>query len=660
MELSGIELRYLVNEIRKKVASGYYVSSVYGITKDSVMLKLHHPTEPDVMLMVSSKGIWITKYRFDTIEENDIIDVLRREIVRAKVVDVQQLGSERIVMLKFTFDAVERNLIAEFFAGGNITLCDEMMKIIAVLNPIEVKHRVLRVKAEYRYPPTRAIDVLELKPEHMKTMLSSDLDVARWMGRNIAIGRKYVEHVLKKSGVDLDAKCRELGEEDVNNLYKNAIEVVADVCNGRHEPVIVKENDVAVDASPLPLSVSQSMERVESYMDAVDMVLSSYLKNMGEAIKAGEFAGKSAELERALEEQEKAKSILLERSGAIRRFADEMMALTRTGAHTITDPSLQTLLSQNNVQIHEERGTAVLSIMDEKISLNKNTAIPSIASLLYSRAKELERGTDSIENAKKKIAKDLERLKQLSAVAKKKVKVREQTGKEWFERYRWFVTSEGMFAVGGRDASSNSALIRRHMTENDIVFHAEVHGSPFFILKNAKGDEESSMQEVAQATASFSRAWRDGLLAVDVFWVRPDQIKKAAPSGQYLPKGAFVIEGKRNSVRGLELKLAVGITKLKDRYTLMCGPHESVKRNSLLYVLIAPDGGEVSEVAKKIKAEFVKLAGDLADYAKGLSMDEIIRAIPSGKSRIIHSAKGASVGEGISGIDSQSADRGIQ
>jgi hypothetical protein len=286
-----------------------------------------------------------------------------------------------------------------------------------------------------------------------------------------------------------------------------------------------------------------------------------------------------------------------------------------------------------------------LSIKDEKVPLSKNARIPSVASLLYSKAKELERGIKSIDNAKNKIMKELAKLKQRTEVAKKKVRIQQQVSKEWFERYRWFVTTDGLFAVGGRDASSNSALVRRHLTDNDIVFHAEVHGSPFFILKNARGDEEPSINQVAQATASFSRAWKDGLFTADAYWVRADQIKKGAPSGQYLPKGAFVIEGKRNYIKGLELRLAIGVVKVRQKLVLVCGAPDSVKRNSLFYVLIAPNGIEVSEVAKKIKAELVKIAEDeLSDFAKSLSIDEIIRAIPTGASKIVSSAKGESIG----------------
>ena len=42
MQLAGIELKYLVDDIGKKIED-YYVSNIYGITKNSLLFKLHHP-----------------------------------------------------------------------------------------------------------------------------------------------------------------------------------------------------------------------------------------------------------------------------------------------------------------------------------------------------------------------------------------------------------------------------------------------------------------------------------------------------------------------------------------------------------------------------------------------------------------------------------------
>ena len=53
MTLAGIELRYLVDQISEQVQD-YYISNIYGITKDSILFKLHHTEKNDLFMMVST------------------------------------------------------------------------------------------------------------------------------------------------------------------------------------------------------------------------------------------------------------------------------------------------------------------------------------------------------------------------------------------------------------------------------------------------------------------------------------------------------------------------------------------------------------------------------------------------------------------------------
>jgi hypothetical protein len=204
-----------------------------------------------------------------------------------------------------------------------------------------------------------------------------------------------------------------------------------------------------------------------------------------------------------------------------------------------------------------------------------------------------------------------------------------------------------LLAIGGRDSSSNSVVIRKHLTEYDIVFHAEIYGSPFFVIKNstAAGDISMSLQQVAQATVSFSRAWKDGLFGGDAYWVKADQIRKGAPTGQFLPKGSFVIEGKRNYIKGVEIKLAVGVMQMSNnnKFALVCGPIDAVKKTSLIYSVLLPGTMDPTNVAKKIKSEFIRIGSDhtdLLDFIKSTSIDDFVRTIPYGQSKISFTEKG--------------------
>lgn len=652
MELSGIELRYLVNEIRNTVIKGYYVSNITAITKDSFLFKLHHSTEPDIILMVSTKGLWITRLKFKQIEENVLISIIKTELERAKLESVEQINSERIITIKFKLmDGKTRIMVGEFFGQGNIILCDESMQILAILNPIEVRHRTLKAGFRYVHPPVRGIDVFTISVEQLRAMRSAaekDLDILRWIGRNISLPKKFVEEIARKAGI-ANKKVAQLSDDDLEKMYNTIKILVTDVSSGKnHEPIIILGTDgkpqdalpiITDDATKLPV------KRVDSYMDAVDGALTRDILDLGRNMQTIEMGKQIAILEHDLEEQNKAKEKVISKSFVIRNLANQLIKLSNRGVDSFNDDLIKQLLATNSASTINEKGMNFLEVVNERVSIGYNN-LPKVASLLYSRAKEMERGSASIEEAKAMLLTQIDKLRNQKDLIHSRIVIKQHVSKEWYERYHWFITSDGLLAVGGRDSSSNSALVRKHLTEQDIVFHAEIYGSPFFILKNSAGisEIEKSLHQVAQATVSFSRGWKDGLSSADAYWVKADQIKKGAPTGQFLPKGSFVIEGKRNYVKGVEIRLALGIMqKNNNGYTLFCGPADAIKKRSLIYSILVPGGSDPANIAKKIKSEFVRESGDdneLAGFIKSLSVDEFVRTIPYGKSKISFTERG--------------------
>lgn len=186
----------------------------------------------------------------------------------------------------------------------------------------------------------------------------------------------------------------------------------------------------------------------------------------------------------------------------------------------------------------------------------------------------------------------------------------------WFEKFRWFISSEGFLVVGGRDATTNEIIVKKHTESHDVLFHTDMAGSPFFVIKTeGRTPGEATLQEVANATFSFSRALKLGLYTANVFWVKPDQVSKEPNAGEFLPKGAFVIRGKTNYIAP-KIDLAIGIT---EDGAIMCGPLAAVKRNTQKSLALKVKKEKSSDAAKKIRA---KLGGDL---------DEILRALPPGE-----------------------------
>ena len=98
-----------------------------------------------------------------------------------------------------------------------------------------------------------------------------------------------------------------------------------------------------------------------------------------------------------------------------------------------------------------------------------------------------------------------------------------------------------------------------------------------------------------------------------------------------------------------------------NRYALVCGPVDAVKKRSIVYAILLPGGIDPMNLAKKAKGELIKVAltiavsayrddnsrrdstsngNDLTDFIKTISVDDFIRSLPSGKSKISFSGLG--------------------
>jgi len=247
-----------------------------------------------------------------------------------------------------------------------------------------------------------------------------------------------------------------------------------------------------------------------------------------------------------------------------------------------------------------------------RIKIDINKTVEKNAAEYFEKSKKAKKKLEGAKDALQKSRKKLEKIKKEKP--KKEQKQAKQIKKEWYEKFRWFISSEDFLCIGGRDATTNEIIIKKYTEENDIVFHTDIAGSPFFIIKTeGKKPGEKTINETSQATAGFSRAWKMGIASADVFYVKPEQVTKKAKAGEYLQKGAFMIYGKKNYLKPI-IKFAVGISKDK----IMAGPIDAVKKNTEKFMAIEQGNEKASSVAKKIQK---KIGGEL---------DDIIRALPSG------------------------------
>ena len=631
MTVAGIELAYLIKEIGHEI-EGCYVSNIYGINRNSLLFKMRHPDKPDIMLMLSTMGMWTTSKKIDPIEPNKLLRRLRSDLLRSKIEKVEQIGTERIAYLTFSNFDNRFVLIVEFFGEGNMLLCNYSKKILALMHSIDVRHRQLRIGLEYKPPPEDGIDIIDLKKEEFKEILSTSTSIGKIIGRGLGLPKKYVEEIIRLSSIDRTKPSDEISEDEFESLFDVIRITISNVINGVHDPTIITDAEKS-DIFPIRFSDDNTGAReVPSFNEGLDIIFTERILEKGKSLYSEEAQKRISELQNRLEEQKNAIEIVQKKSKNIAGVANLLFSMQSEGKSKISEPEVVKALKNQNAELVKEKGIPILKIDDAKVKIELDAPLPSIASILFDESKKQKGAITSIEKLIEKTEDQLEKTIEKGEIAKGAIGFSDIRKKNWYERYRWFFTSDGLLAVGGRDSSSNSALVRKHMESNDKIFHAEINGSPFFILKDTNEDLlPLSLEETAYATVCFSRAWQASAHGLNSFWVKPDQIKKAAPTGQSMGKGSFMIYGTRNFIKVASLKLAVGIMKEDENFLLVSGPVEPIKKNCLCYVIIEPGGSPISDVAKKIRAEFNKSD---EKFQKLFVVDDYVRALPTGSSKI--------------------------
>ncbi|MCP8316701.1 MAG: NFACT family protein [archaeon] len=645
MELSSIEIKHIVRELNE-VLKGYYISNIYQIDEDTILLKLHHSEKPEKSLMISAgKGLWLTKYVIEREESLGMASSLRRRIVRARILGIEQPEGERIAILNLSSSEGFLKLIGEFFGEGNIILTDGNDLVISALRKLKVRHREVLPGIKYSLPPSKGLNISSLSLDELLPLLSSKLEASRWLGRNLSLSKKYVEEILARAEIDPKAIGMNLKKEDAQRIFMKIKEVISLPEAQDSKPILVLENGYPIDATPFEfLSYrGKDFKIYSSYLEALDDLFTEEMKAGKYEISLKPLHQKIKEIEFALEGQKKLKESISAKAEALRnsaqKISDEALLHGIQNIEAIADK-----ISKLGIDDLKSIGDRLfISIKGLTFEVDKKCPIMTFVSQLYDEAKGLERKSRAIESAGESLIAEkdalIKKLEEHEAVIKsEETKVRRE--KAWFERYRWFITSDGLLAIGGRDATSNTAIIRKHMRDDDMVFHADIPGSPFFVLKNANLEMKMSINETAQAVASYSRAWKEGFASMDAYWVEPKQVKMQAPSGMYLPKGSFLIDGKKNYIKDLEIRIAIGVHKIEDGIAVMGGPPSAVKKNSLAYVVIEPDKNTIGETAKKVKANLVKMAGEKLKLFKTITLDDIARTLPPSGGKIVFAGFG--------------------
>ncbi|WP_291765145.1 ribosome rescue protein RqcH [Caldivirga sp. UBA161] len=512
-------------------------------------------------------------------------------------------------------------------------------KVKWLLHEYRGKDREIKIGSTYSEPPRRFLD-----PRFFDNLLKLSEKVGlsdEALAKGLGLGIDWAREVCTRSG------CSDL------TLIWGSIRGILEALHlGRLKPVIYASPSYV---SPIPFhSIKGEFRRVESFNRAVDDYFTSIEVEKVAEEKVKGIEDEIARLESSIKELEDTVSRYLRDAEDLRRRGELIMsrlyefselheALLRT--YIIDKDSFKAKVkgieygSIKVIDYDPLRKAVKVMVNNSEVELTLGESPGETATKYFEEAKRLEKKAKAAEvklmELRGKVSELRSRVNETTEEAR--ATVRFVASREWFERFRWFITSGGSPVLAGKDAGQNEALVKRHMNPWDLFLHADVQGGPVTVIKVIRGQEvkQQDLIEAAQYAAAYSKAWKLGANSLDVYYVKGEQVSKKAPSGEYLSKGGFMIYGQRGWIRGVELIISVGLRIDGDVIRLVSAPPTAIGSLANYYVTLKPGNGERSEVAGRIKELLIKKHPE----ARQIPVEHVIEHVP-GPSLIIESNEG--------------------
>ncbi len=636
MDTSYLELQRVLGEVRE-ILVGSRIENLYHMEDDSVILKLVKDGGRYELRIVPGKCIYLVQGSYPKPLEISSRGKSLRELVSGfRIRDAVVVEGERVVVMEAEKGDSRIKIIAELMPRGSLIVADQGGRILESLHHLSMKDRKVMPGETYAPPPPKptAFD----NPDKLPSMLKPGRKLVSSLASDAGLGGRYAEELVKIAGLDGSMKVSQLSGGDFKRLVEALKSLRERVSKGR--PVLA-ERDGEYQALPYPLESFKDRGWRFREQDSLNSAFrEAYERLLARMIE-------EERLRRVREEAERLKDKARELRYTAENLGREAERKRRLAEKLFQAGWMLEEMRKNmrggeamgvKVEIDRDSGRMHVNVDGEAVEFKLSRSIMKQVSELFEDAKKAEEASGRLireaEEHERKAEELLSRGERELEEAYLRISARlsRQTGK-WYERYRWFMTSEGFLTVAGKDASSNTSLLKKHMEEDDLVFHAEVRGAPAVLLKNGAKAREESRIEAAQFAASYSRAWREGMTSMTVYYVSPSQVSFSPPPGHYLPKGGFIVKGERRYLT-VRLELAIGLTETLD---VIYGPPQAVRKKAKRYVVIVPGREKASELSDKILR---KLTDGLVIERKTLrDLKHIIQqVIPYGVGRISQEA----------------------
>ncbi|KAL8654404.1 MAG: hypothetical protein Q9210_001528 [Variospora velana] len=172
--------------------------------------------------------------------------------------------------------------------------------------------------------------------------------------------------------------------------------------------------------------------------------------------------------------------------------------------------------------------------------------------------KTIQSSAKALKSTEKKISADLKK-----GLSQEKQVLRPVRKQLWFEKFHFFISSEGYLVLSGKDAQQNEILYKRYLMKGDIYVNADLQGAASIVVKNKPGRRNdpvppSTLSQAGSFAVATSSAW-DSKAVMSAWWVHPEQVSKTVPTGEYLTAGSFTITGEKKYLPPTHLLLGFGV-----------------------------------------------------------------------------------------------------
>jgi predicted ribosome quality control (RQC) complex YloA/Tae2 family protein len=670
-EFSSFDVAVVVHELKDAITNSR-VNNIYQFDAKTLLFKLHKTDCPPLRLvMEAGRRLHLTAYALEPPHVPPAFCMALRKYLRgAWITNVEQYEFERIVTVYFKTKTGVMRLILELFGEGNIILTGEKGEILQALIFKRMRDRNILRHEIFQFPPSSGENPFKVTREEMERALKDlgEVEVVRAMARFLGVGGIYAEEILLRADVEKTKHCSALTDSEVGAIFGGLQSLLSTVSSFKTEPnIVLAEDGSFLDVVPFKLKRYEAL-RSQPYSSFNDALDEFYLK-----VTVAEQAVASIEVDKLKQEAERLKRVIAEQEQALREdeakaerdkcigdaiyahsselqaLLDRFTAAKREGKdwHALIS-EITAAKKESFVESFDARNLVVNVYVDNLcFSLNLRRTLFENAAEYYERGKKAKQKSagalTALEESRRKLAEIEQNIREAEAlktvkpmeVMKELVK-RKVKRKEWYQKFRWFRSSDGFLVVAGKDAVSNEVLVKKHTKPDDAVFHADVTGAPFVVVKTeGKAPSEQALREAGEFAAAFSRAWREGAGSADVYWVKPTQLSKSGPSGEYVPHGAFAVSGKRNWLRSVPLELAIGVVG-NGKMSFIGGPVEAVKAKTKAYVTIMPGDLAGKDFLKQIlQALMVKLPKEQREKAGKASIEQVREFVPYTKGVVV-------------------------